>query len=410
MRHANCSLCISIAKLCLIFFVLIYCERIANAEYNIQPDAEDSIRSTILHLFKMRDMLLITGVDEGYNFPITEAMGRKFSGDEYKTTLIDLYNTIKEESAIAYIWSQSEIVDIIVTKKIGRMIYIKVREKNKMQSRLVHSPNFDAPLTVTVMDHVMIIKKTMRDYDVIYDQQHDEIFYSNLDDKKDVTYPIVPDTPDAKMQLDEYMENNPDAVEPLVLPPLEIPLHHQMDENNVKSEEILNHELEIYPYNRVSAVNYAIAYAQSYNPHYGHLLQKDCTNFASQCLYAGGWFMTTGWDKKNILEWWFETSGAGNICTYAWSAADNLAWHMYFRNRAYNVTTTCDIQLGDIVSADWNNDYIIDHQMMVTKKEGCVIYLSYHSKNTLNRSFYDIVKNAPNAWYFGWHILRSEYW
>ena len=156
MRHANCSLCIIIAKLCLFFLVLIYGESVVNAEYNIQQDEEDSIRSTILHLFEMRDMLLITGVDEGYNFPITEAMGRKFSGDEYKTTLIDLYNTIKEEDEIEYIWSQSEIIDIIITKKIGRMIYIKVREKNKMQSRLIHSPNFDAPLTVTVMDHVMI--------------------------------------------------------------------------------------------------------------------------------------------------------------------------------------------------------------------------------------------------------------
>jgi len=57
----------------------------------------------------------------------------------------------------------------------------------------------------------------------------------------------------------------------------------------------------VKPYNRVKAVEYANKWAFKRNPAYYDfsLLGGDCTNFISQCLYAGSGVMnytpTTGW-------------------------------------------------------------------------------------------------------------------
>ncbi len=67
--------------------------------------------------------------------------------------------------------------------------------------------------------------------------------------------------------------------------------------------------LEMIPYNRDLAVRYAHTWAYSRNPNYYdyEFLGGDCTNYASQCLYAGvpvmnfmptfGWYYLSGNDK-----------------------------------------------------------------------------------------------------------------
>ena len=47
--------------------------------------------------------------------------------------------------------------------------------------------------------------------------------------------------------------------------------------------------LKLYPYNRKAAVAYAHHWACSRNPRFYDYenIGGDCTNFASQCLYAG---------------------------------------------------------------------------------------------------------------------------
>lgn len=70
---------------------------------------------------------------------------------------------------------------------------------------------------------------------------------------------------------------------------------------------------EIAPYNRRAAVDYAHKWAFSRNPHYYDYeeIGGDCTNFASQCLYAGSKVMnftpTFGWyyiDANNKSPSW----------------------------------------------------------------------------------------------------------
>lgn len=71
--------------------------------------------------------------------------------------------------------------------------------------------------------------------------------------------------------------------------------------------------LTIVPYNRRAAVEYAHRWAYDRNPHYYDYeeIGGDCTNFASQCLYAGSKVMnftpTFGWyyiDANNKSPSW----------------------------------------------------------------------------------------------------------
>ena len=59
--------------------------------------------------------------------------------------------------------------------------------------------------------------------------------------------------------------------------------------------------MNIYPYDRQKAVDYALRWAMGRNPAYYDFekIGGDCTNFASQCLYAGSgvmnWTPVSGW-------------------------------------------------------------------------------------------------------------------
>ena len=67
--------------------------------------------------------------------------------------------------------------------------------------------------------------------------------------------------------------------------------------------------LKIIPYDRFAGVSYAHRWAYERNPKYMNFdeLGGDCTNFASQCLYAGagvmnftptfGWYYNSGKDR-----------------------------------------------------------------------------------------------------------------
>lgn len=67
-------------------------------------------------------------------------------------------------------------------------------------------------------------------------------------------------------------------------------------------------QLNFTPYNRVAAVSYAHRWAYGRNPEYYDYeeIGGDCTNFASQCLYAGTGIMnftpTYGWYYINSNE------------------------------------------------------------------------------------------------------------
>lgn len=153
-------------------------------------------------------------------------------------------------------------------------------------------------------------------------------------------------------------------------------------------------------YNGYSAAAYARQYALNYNSAYRSCGSNDCTNFASQAVKAGGWIYDYGYylDPHN---WWYNYFNQ----TRTWVNAHYFWWFNEYSNRSYLVNSTCNLDLGDIVSADWNRDYYVDHQMVVTKKIGCNIWLSYHSNDNLNKPFWEL---PSNAYYWGWNVFATD--
>jgi hypothetical protein len=68
-----------------------------------------------------------------------------------------------------------------------------------------------------------------------------------------------------------------------------------------------------YSYNRVAAVAYAKTYSSNTgfarNPSYANLGSTDCTNFASQVMFAGGMPQVSAGATSN--QWWYGNSNAG---------------------------------------------------------------------------------------------------
>jgi len=167
----------------------------------------------------------------------------------------------------------------------------------------------------------------------------------------------------------------------------------------------------LWTYNAAAAVNYAYAWAEDggtkRNPNYPDFGANDCTNFASQCTQAGGVpeegsgscgseGTTSEWYVQSSA-WWCLTS------SWAWSSSwsvvmDYWTYHTQFKGHASSTTYTFN-QLAQLRTAAAPGDYLQLqdaaggakwHTMIVTKKVGGEIYLTYHAgPNGL-----DVVDNA----------------
>lgn len=143
---------------------------------------------------------------------------------------------------------------------------------------------------------------------------------------------------------------------------------------------ILPRRLRETSYNRRAAVTYALRHWRNPNPNYANMDTfgggGDCTNFTSQCLWAGGWPMDYR-GSTYTTEWWYRRIGDdpfdadGNdwwSCT--WSLANNQ-----FHYLATNHGETIDLReepgkakslhLGDIIYYDWGSG-TFGHSAIVT--------------------------------------------
>jgi Putative amidase domain len=181
-------------------------------------------------------------------------------------------------------------------------------------------------------------------------------------------------------------------------------------------------------YNPNAAVSYATKWTSNSvklrNPAYFDF-QKDCTNFLSQNLRAGG--LTDNKSIVNIVglplyndigNWYhIKSVGWGNsIASFStfsstWTLADNQyrrlktgadGWK-FIGEFDLMTTSNISVEYGDIVFAQWNPyfDKQINHSMLVTgfkvtpsgTKEP---RFTYHAKDRLNISFSDFIKNIPD--------------
>lgn len=157
--------------------------------------------------------------------------------------------------------------------------------------------------------------------------------------------------------------------------------------------------------NRQLIIDYARQYGINRNTNYRDFSANggggDCTNFASQALYNGKWTMISGFYQLETA-WWYNTLTQ----SYTWINAHK--WNTFTRNRPRAVfkAYVSDLVPGDILQADWDKDGIIDHTMIVTKKDNNgTIYLTYHTNNTVDRSFWDLYSASPQANWYALHLL-----
>lgn len=145
--------------------------------------------------------------------------------------------------------------------------------------------------------------------------------------------------------------------------------------------------MQIYPYNRSAVVAYAHTWAYGRNPLFFdyEMLGGDCTNFASQCVYAGSRIMnftpTYGWyyinaDKKAPA--WTGVTYFYNFMTREEESVGPVA-----------AETSIDrIIPGDIIQLSFSED-TWDHTLVVVRVTGrssSNIYVSAHSYDVDNRS------------------------
>ena len=128
--------------------------------------------------------------------------------------------------------------------------------------------------------------------------------------------------------------------------------------HSIKREQILN-------YNRRKAVEYAHKWALGRNPRFYDFEQigGDCTNYASQTIYAGSNIMNytphTGWYYIDI-----------NNRSPSWTGVAFL-YHFLVNNVSVGPfaeeVDVKDIQPGDIVQLSFNKDGVFNHSPVVVK-------------------------------------------
>jgi len=149
------------------------------------------------------------------------------------------------------------------------------------------------------------------------------------------------------------------------------------------------------PYNRDAAIAYAEKWALSRNPDFYDYegIGGDCTNFVSQCVYAGTGVM----NYTPTYGWYYINS---NDKSPSWTGVDYF-YDFMTNNRGvgpYGIETRLiNIIPGDIIQLG-NSNGMFYHSLILTRIEtdffGRRYYICSHSEDSLNRDLftYDFAK------------------
>lgn len=142
---------------------------------------------------------------------------------------------------------------------------------------------------------------------------------------------------------------------------------------------------KIIPYSRDLAVAYATKWSLFRNPSYLDFSQLggDCTNFISQCIYAGSHIMNfnplTGWYYRNPDDRAAAWTGVTFLCKYLTTNTSDGPFG--------TVTSLSNIDLGDIIQLEKDGSFY--HSLLVTHVSGSPtadnILISAHSFDAINR-------------------------
>lgn len=135
-------------------------------------------------------------------------------------------------------------------------------------------------------------------------------------------------------------------------------------------------------YDRETAVQYAQKWWNDYNPAFPKF-EVDCTNYVSQCLFAGGAPMTGEPDKEK--GWWCRP----NVWSLSWAVSHSLYWYLKsstFGLQGVEAESPNELQPGDVIIYDFNGDNRWDHSTIVVgfDNRGNPL-VNAHTDNSKNR-------------------------
>lgn len=121
-------------------------------------------------------------------------------------------------------------------------------------------------------------------------------------------------------------------------------------------------------YRRDLAAAYADRWWNAGNPAY-ELFEVNCTNYVSQCIFAGNAPMD--YTGRRSSGWWYKGRNKGQEWwSYSWAVANSMTLFLSAARksglRAVAVQSAGELQLGDVITYDWNGDGRFQHSTIVT--------------------------------------------
>lgn len=136
----------------------------------------------------------------------------------------------------------------------------------------------------------------------------------------------------------------------------------------------------IEKYDRQKAIDYAHKWAFSRNPKYYNYdnIGGDCTNFISQCIYAGSNIM----NYSRVYGWYYNNS---NDKSASWTGVEFL-YNFLINNKGVGPfgIVTDNIEIGDIVQLSFDGKKFT-HSLIIVGLENEKILVSAHSFDSYGR-------------------------
>ncbi|MBH5318951.1 amidase domain-containing protein [Paenibacillus sp. GSMTC-2017] len=121
-------------------------------------------------------------------------------------------------------------------------------------------------------------------------------------------------------------------------------------------------------YRRDLVAAYADRWWNAGNPGY-ETFEDNCTNYVSQCIFAGNAPMN--YTGKRGSGWWYKgRNNGGEWWSFSWSVSNALSGYLSKGRKtglqAVVVHSADQLQLGDVITYDWNGDGRFQHSSIVT--------------------------------------------
>ena len=175
-----------------------------------------------------------------------------------------------------------------------------------------------------------------------------------------------------------------------------------------KAKKIINK----HRYDRKAVVKYINKWTKSYNNSFIKATY-DCTNFVSQCLYAGGFCMNYSWKCVKNSKFISFFTRSKFYATTTWIYANSLFYYVesdMARYKMYRIKSVDDVkkykkymEAGDLIFFHTVNKDEYNHAAIIKSIEKNKVNYAQHQPGEY-RELIQRIKEYKNKWAKGWYI------